>query len=584
MKYSIKTARNWIFAAVVLLVLVVGILPAVFPQQTDGNAFVTHIEGFVDLKKVGGDEWVSLVEGYVPKIGDEIQTGSEGWVEITLKDSSLMKIGPDSYVVIKELGYFEVTKTSTSVIELVQGKVRAWVTPFQTKGAAFFIETENASIGVRGTDFGAMFDPDSLRTTIIGIESCVTVEYRDIPGAVTAMVCEDKMLDVITGEAPGAVGNIDPALLRQFLEEMSFSDVSGAGDSGGAGDPYIDRAFINNRIELDDIYEIIVNRSNISPTGEIEVNGTAADDSYPVSAVEYSLNGGLSWDRADGTENWRFSFIPEETREYELMLRAINSRGTSSGPYDIGPWTITYLDVDTEEIAKEFLDSFIMYLETENQSGLEDLISEEYDGNVGGYYSKGELISESIEPFFDGVSTITVNYNVDRVNESSIVVETTWNTTIAGFNNDGRTTWWLKGEDQYRLTHAEGDWLLGGKTAGVKESLELTYAYLNLGSCDHVVRVLLTVPDIPLNVTEVEVELEAETCASEYRTLTRSYYKNFTGSSAGFGGEFVVESVTNCTDPHLCGSESIMYISTNSWLDGYFYDYGYDLSGFVDLP
>ena len=225
-----------------------------------------------------------------------------------------------------------------------------------------------------------------------------------------------------------------------------------------------------------------------------------------------------------------------------------------------------------------------MYLETENLSSLEDLISDEYDGNVGGYYSKNELISESIEPFFDGTATISVNYTLDRVNESSIVAETMWNTTIAGFNDDGRTTWWLHGEDQYRLTHAEGDWFLGGKTAGIKESLELTYVDLNSPPCDHIVRVLLTVSEIPLNVTEVEVELEAESCASEYRTLTRSYYKNFTGSSSGFGGEFVVEGVASCTDPHLCGSESIMYDTVYPSIEGFFNDYGYDLSGYTDLP
>jgi len=576
--------KKCMIITVVLIMAMTGMSTAGYSQKSDGSAVIMSIEGFVDLKKAGSDEWMSLMEGYEPKTGDEIKTGTEAWVEISLKDSSLMKVGPDSHIIIKELDYFEVTNTSTSVMELVKGKVRAWVTPFRSKGAAFSIETENATIGVRGTDFGTIFDPDSLTTTIFGIESCVTVDYSEIPGAGADVVCEGKMLNVTTGKAPGVVKDSDPELLRLFLDDMNFSDESGVGDSGDAGDPYIDRAYVNNRIELDDAYEIIVNKSNISPTGEIEVNGIANDDSYPVTAVEYSLDGGLNWNQADGTMNWHFSFVPDETREYELMLRAVNSRGISSDPYDYGPWTITYLDANAEEIAKEFVDAFIMYLETANMSGLEDLISEYYDGNVGGFYSKNELVSESIEPFFDGTSTITVNYSIDRVNESSIVAETTWNTTIAGFNDDGRTTWWLKGEDQYRLTHAEGDWLLGGKTAGVTESLKLTYVDLNSPPCDHIVRVLLTVPDIPLNVTELEVEIEAGSCASVYRTVTRSYYKDFTGSSAGFGGEFVVEGVTFCTDPHLCGSESIMYDSSSPWMDGYFNDYGYDLSDYVDLP
>jgi len=45
-----------------------------------------------------------------------------------------------------------------------------------------------------------------------------------------------------------------------------------------------------------------------------------------------------------------------------------------------------------------------------------------------------------------------------------------------------------------------------------------------------------------------------------------------------------VEGVTNCTDPHLCGSESIMYDFSSPWMSGYFNDYGYDLSDTIDLP
>ncbi|MEJ2068575.1 MAG: FecR family protein, partial [Deltaproteobacteria bacterium] len=175
--------KKWTIAIVILILVIPGVTPIGYSQRTDTSAIISHIEGFVDVMKVGSGEWVPLVEGYKPKQGDEIKTGTEGWVEISLGDSSLMRVGPDSHVIIRELDYFEVTKTETSVMELVKGKVRAWVTPFRSKGAAFSIETANATIGVRGTDFGAIFDPDTLTTTILGIESCVTVEYSELPGA-----------------------------------------------------------------------------------------------------------------------------------------------------------------------------------------------------------------------------------------------------------------------------------------------------------------------------------------------------------------------------------------------------------------
>ena len=142
---------------------------------------------------------------------------------------------------------------------------------------------------------------------------------------------------------------------------------------------------------------------------------------------------------------------------------------------------------------------------------------------------------------------------------------------------------WLSEMDDYKLIHTEGEWFLG-KYLYAEEELFMEQFDYAVGPCNNMVRILLTVPGVPMDVNEVEIEVEAETCTPEYRTLTRSYYESETGMDVGFGAEFVIEAVTNCTDPHLCGSDSIMYVNVYPNLTSRFDDYGYYLEETLPLP
>ena len=222
----------------------------VYAQRDLSNtAVVTYTDGFVDVKFMGTGSWTPLIEGTEVKEGDEIETGTEGEVELRLSDRSVLKIGPDSRVVIKEMGMVEITEIRTSTFGLIRGKIRAVVTPFMKKESKFTIETENATVGVRGTDFGTTFDPDTGQTNVISISDCVSVVATNFPALDPIEVCTSEELMVYSDAEPGDVFGVDKEKLEKFLDEMEIKgeEVISPID---VEPPYISRAFVNNRIDL----------------------------------------------------------------------------------------------------------------------------------------------------------------------------------------------------------------------------------------------------------------------------------------------------------------------------------------------
>ena len=114
------------------LVLVAVLIAAIVFAQNGGTdtASVVYIDGFVDVRYAGTEEWVPLPESAVLSVGDEIETDTESEVVLLLPDGSKVKIGSSSRVLIKELGLLEVTNVSKTTLEVVSGKIRAAVTPF----------------------------------------------------------------------------------------------------------------------------------------------------------------------------------------------------------------------------------------------------------------------------------------------------------------------------------------------------------------------------------------------------------------------------------------------------------------------
>jgi hypothetical protein len=127
-------------------------------SKPDPSASVLYQSGIVELKTAGSDTWTPYIAGTEIGEGDELRTYAEGSVELDLPDGSVLLIGPNSHVVIRALGMVEVTRKDLTRLELVFGTIRALVADRSDGTAPFEVETENVTIGVRGTDFGVTHD------------------------------------------------------------------------------------------------------------------------------------------------------------------------------------------------------------------------------------------------------------------------------------------------------------------------------------------------------------------------------------------------------------------------------------------
>ncbi|MBN1882414.1 MAG: FecR domain-containing protein [Deltaproteobacteria bacterium] len=550
-------------------------------------ALVSYLDGFVDIKHADTDMLLALSAGDQLIVGDTIQTGPEGTVELVLPDGSAIKIGPDSLVNIKEMGTIETTGIRLTTIELIMGKVRALVTPAHGGEANFFIKTENATIGVRGTDFVTLFDPDLGATNVISIDECVEVVAAFFPDIDPLSVCSGTEVTVFTATGPTAVTAVDVEKLNEILTEMAFHTGIVEGriilpDAGSAAPPYIVTAFLNTVINLEDIDDTLrLSRDDLDAEGGILISGSASDDTFPVTGVEWSIDGGFEWNRAEGDELWRFRFVPQDGCEYEVMVRATNAAGVVSDPTDVGTWRLSYRDAGYYDIAGEYLQSLFGAIENADITTLDELISDEFDGNMAGNFSKDELIDQAYLHLVEYREVVSIDWSIIRVNAANdaIIITASVVNSFGGNTESGTAKIWLSKNDEYRMIHSEGGWLFGSNLPMETETKLTAETVYYVGSplfCEHLLRIILVAPRVPMDVDEVTVIFDTD-CGFRSLPVTRAWYEAKYGRSGGFGGEFSVDESPTCTgsscpDPYL-----IYYMVGGGGFSLQFHDYGYDL-------
>jgi len=191
------------------------------------DKYLEHIDllykdGTVEIKRPGSKDWFSLTEDTRITLGCEIRTGDNATVELELPGESYLKVGENSHVKINEIGMVEITKRSGNSIELLYGKVRAIVAPFVNKKSKFLIETNESSIGVRGTDFGVIRTIDENKTNVLGLDGEVSVESNDEEVIVKA----DEEITIVKDETLGVPTELDEDFKRDYLIEMDFVNLN----------------------------------------------------------------------------------------------------------------------------------------------------------------------------------------------------------------------------------------------------------------------------------------------------------------------------------------------------------------------
>lgn len=125
------------------------------PQTSEA---IPHFAGEIAVlkgeafKKVKGRDYTrTLKQGSKVLAGEMVQTGPKSFVKIQLVDDSVITLGPDTKMEIKEFAYKNKDERSVE-LDLVKGQIRGEIKRKVRDSHHFRIKTNHASMGVRGTE------------------------------------------------------------------------------------------------------------------------------------------------------------------------------------------------------------------------------------------------------------------------------------------------------------------------------------------------------------------------------------------------------------------------------------------------
>ncbi|MET0541011.1 MAG: FecR domain-containing protein [Variovorax sp.] len=126
--------------------------PAVEPVAAHAG-FVKMVRGDVQLLSAGGVLRPARAGDEVAPI-ERIVTGADSAASVVLRDGSTLVVGPSSRLDLKEFSFDATTRDGNMLVSLARGSLRM-ITGLigKTQPDAVRVETQTATIGIRGTDF-----------------------------------------------------------------------------------------------------------------------------------------------------------------------------------------------------------------------------------------------------------------------------------------------------------------------------------------------------------------------------------------------------------------------------------------------
>ena len=113
------------------------------------------------FKQVQGETWIgaeparrAAEPGAGVAVTDRLSTGPQGAATLTLKDGTVLTMGPDTVMDLRQFQFDTTTQQGNFLLALLRGSVRV-VTGLLAKvnPERFQVHTPTSVVGVRGTDF-----------------------------------------------------------------------------------------------------------------------------------------------------------------------------------------------------------------------------------------------------------------------------------------------------------------------------------------------------------------------------------------------------------------------------------------------
>ncbi|MCH7505073.1 FecR domain-containing protein [PVC group bacterium] len=145
-----------IFTYICMAVFVMIMSSQAYSKEIPRVAKVVELEGEVEAKLSGQENWVPVQKNMILNQGDIIKTKSKSFALIILNGSgetSEIEISENSQLLILELMTDDKDGAQTTLLDLAIGKVLIRAKELHNENSKFEIKTPTSVVGVRGTTF-----------------------------------------------------------------------------------------------------------------------------------------------------------------------------------------------------------------------------------------------------------------------------------------------------------------------------------------------------------------------------------------------------------------------------------------------
>ncbi|PZQ64714.1 MAG: hypothetical protein DI563_26440 [Variovorax paradoxus] len=123
------------------------------PAADAHAGFIKSVRGEVHVLSAGGDARLARPGDRVSPI-DRISTGPASAASLVLRDGTALVLGPDSRLDLKQFHFDSTTQDGGLLVSLLRGSLRMVSGLIgKTNPDAVRVDTQTATIGIRGTDF-----------------------------------------------------------------------------------------------------------------------------------------------------------------------------------------------------------------------------------------------------------------------------------------------------------------------------------------------------------------------------------------------------------------------------------------------
>ncbi len=198
-----------------LPLFVLGLLA--MPAAAEEAGFIAAVEGTVEVQPAGSTTFALAAVDRELSVGDTLRTGPDSAVKVLLVDDTILTLGEETTFTIESLHTGPAATRETSVLKLLEGRVRTIVGEAFGGTTRVEVHTPTATVGVKGTDFitDHVREPREY-STICLVEGGIYVRHRDRRFRDVASPGPGQCIGLAPDVAPEYV---PPVILKQELEK-----------------------------------------------------------------------------------------------------------------------------------------------------------------------------------------------------------------------------------------------------------------------------------------------------------------------------------------------------------------------------